>query len=256
MSSAGTQESEDLEALFDAISGQNAAPPSPAPVAAASAQAPGPAVGLTAGVDGPIHGPEELFDRVGRLTRGLHDALSELGYDKAMAKVVDALPDARDRLTYISSLTQGAAERALEAVETAKPIQEELSREASALGASWQRVFDGQLPSSEFRDLALATHTFLSGVPEKADATGKKLLDIMMAQDFHDLTGQVIKKIVELAHTVEKELLELLVAARPEERHRETTEVGFSGPVVRSEGRTDVVTNQEQVDDLLEKLGF
>ena len=254
--SAASQDTEDLEALFDEISSQQtpsvAAMAEPADDVATSE----PVAILSAALEGPIHGPEQLFDRVGRLTRGLHDALSELGYGKAMEKVVDALPDARDRLTYISSLTQGAAERALEAVETAKPIQEELSRQARALGASWQRVFDGQLPKSEFRELALTTHAFLEAVPEKTDATEKKLLDIMMAQDFHDLTGQVIKKIVGLAHTVEQELLQLLVAARPEERQAEVIECGFAGPVVRPEGRTDVVTNQAQVDDLLEQLGF
>lgn len=253
---------DDLEALFDQIATQRAAEVAvEAPVATSA-----PASEATAGAgsaaaeamrlldDEPIHSTEELFDRVGRLTRNLHDALHALGYDKAMEKMVDALPDARDRLTYISSLTQGAAEKALHAVETAKPLQEELARDANQLEGQWAAVFDGKIPAENFRQLALSTHSFLKELPERTGKTEGILLDIMMAQDFHDLTGQVIKKIVDLAHTVEKELVQLLMSASP--GRSQELDLGFSGPQIKTEGRTDIVTNQSQVDDLLEQLGF
>lgn len=263
MSPSAAQDCEDLEALFDSIADQRVAAmtqgePSAFSQPAAGAEEPVNAGGpVMASVDpGPINGSEVLFDRVGRLTRSLHDALVELGYDKAMEKVVDALPDARDRLTYISNLTQSAAERALGAVEEAMPIQREMANGARELRASWDGVFDGTCAPGDFRALALATYSFLKTLPERTELTEKKLLDVMMAQDFHDLTGQVIKKIVDLAHTVEKELLALLVAAQPEERTTGSEQQVLNGPVVRGEDRADIVTSQQQVDDLLGQLGF
>ncbi|MGA2552844.1 MAG: protein phosphatase CheZ [Burkholderiaceae bacterium] len=255
MSSSATVDNDDLEALFDSIAEQRQAPAPVLAPEAASAVPSGACAGVGPVGEGPIHGPEELFDRVGRLTRCLHDALAELGYDKAMAKVVGALPDARDRLTYISTLTQDAAERALEAVESAMPLQEEIASAARSLSEKWDAVFEGKLEVSEFRGLALATRSLLKELPERTDQTQKKLLDIMMAQDFHDLTGQVIKKIVDLAHMVETELVDVLIAAHPEDRHAHE-ELVLNGPVIRAEGRTDVVTNQAQVDELLGQLGF
>jgi chemotaxis protein CheZ len=257
MSQADSGEIEDLEALFDSIAEQHQVAPAPKADEGHGCTSRTLSGGVMAPVDhGPIKGPEELFDRVGRLTRNLHSALAELGYDKAMEKVADALPDARDRLTYISTLTEAAAERALEAVESALPVQRELSSEAAGLAASWDQVFKGSLTEADFRPLALATHRFLKSLPERTGDTEKKLMDIMMAQDFHDLTGQVIKKIVDLAHMVENELVELLVSAHPEERNSEACEEVLSGPVIRTEGRSDIVTNQAQVDELLGQLGF
>jgi chemotaxis protein CheZ len=254
MSGSEGGEIDDLEALFESIAAQRVelapAKITAPPVAEASGHV------MASVNDGPINGPEELFDRVGRLTRNLHDALAELGYDKAMEKVVDALPDARDRLTYISNLTQDAAEKALAAVESALPVQQALSASAKDLGASWEAVFAGKTTAAQFRPLALATREFLASLPAQTEATEKKLMDIMMAQDFHDLTGQVIKKIVDLAHMVETELVELLMSAHPEEGDPQRHEQVLGGPVIRPEGRTDIVTNQAQVDELLGQLGF
>jgi chemotaxis protein CheZ len=90
------------------------------------------------------------------------------------------------------------------------------------------------------------------------------LTDIMMAQDFHDLTGQVVAKVVKLANDLESQLVKLLVqAAPPEQAHKveaaltsHAQEHRLEGPVVDAEGRTDVVANQGEVDDLLASLGF
>ena len=81
----------------------------------------------------------------------------------------------------------------------------------------------------------------------------------MMAQDFHDLTGQVIARVVNLAGTIQKQLVQLLVQTAPPtaqpvplpapERKQ------LSGPVVDPEGTPDVVTNQSEVDDVLASLG-
>jgi len=81
-------------------------------------------------------------------------------------------------------------------------------------------------------------------------------MEIMMAQDFQDLTGQVIKKVIDLAQQVESQLLQLLIESTPAEKRTEVNAGLLNGPVVNALGRNDIVTNQQQVDDLLDRMGF
>lgn len=249
---AGNDE-EDLEALFDQISAERAKSlHEEKPAAKASApEAP------AAASDEDGRQVPDTFDRIGKLTRNLHDALLQLGYDKTMQKAVSAMPDTRDRLNYIATLTGQAAERTLGALEQAKPIQEQMQQQASNLSGEWDRLLTGKMPLEQFKPLVLNTHKFLQGVPESTDRTNSQLLEIMMAQDFHDLTGQVIKKIVDLAQGLEQELLKLLLEISPQGASLQSQfEGNLNGPVINGDGRSDVVTNQAQVDDLLESLGF
>jgi chemotaxis protein CheZ len=77
----------------------------------------------------------------------------------------------------------------------------------------------------------------------------------MLAQDFHDLTGQVVAKVVTLANDLEASLLKLLMQVIPPDQIHKVEQV-LQGPVVDATGRTDVVANQGEVDDLLASLGF
>jgi len=197
---------------------------------------------------------EEIYSQIGHLTRRLHDTLRQLGYDKALESVVEGMPDARDRLGYIAKMTEQAAVRALTATEIAQPIQEKMETDASLLYKQWQRVFDNQLGVDEFKHLAEHTRDFLKDVPKRTQATNKQLMEIMMAQDFQDLTGQVIKKVVAMAQRMEHDMLQLLIAASPPDKKIDASLL--NGPVINPEGRSDVVSTQEQVDDLLESLGF
>jgi chemotaxis protein CheZ len=234
---------DDLEALFDSIAAQRV--PAAAPAVALAA----PAIAAPDGADTAEH----LFHRVGQLTRTLHDALRELGYDKKIAVAANSLPDARDRLVYIATLTGKAAERVLTAVEAAQEQQQRLETSSRELVARWTRLYANDLSVEEFKLLAAATRDFLAGIPALSGATQRELHEIMMAQDFHDLTGQVIKKVVELAATLETSLVELLVEAQQGERKPESG--WLSGPAVRADS-PDVVKDQAQVDSLLESLGF
>jgi len=102
----------------------------------------------------------------------------------------------------------------------------------------------------------LQTHAFLEVIPRQTKATNAYLLEIMMAQDFQDLTGQVIKKIIEVTQQMEQQLLSLLLEnALPTDKKIEYSGL-LNGPVIKPVGRADVVTSQDQVDDLLESLGF
>ena len=247
---SGSGDSDDLEALFDSIVMASSTQPA-APEPKQDTAVPATAVELaTEPVD------ESLFSQIGHLTRKLHDTLRELGYDKKLAETVDAIPDTRERLAYIAAMTQQAAERALTATEVAQPIQEKLEAGAMGLSSKWQRLFDNQLSLEEFKQLAEETRRYLKEVPSQTKATNAQLMEIMMAQDFQDLTGQVIKKVIDMAQQMERDMLQLLLATTPAEKKTEMDTNLLNGPVINAEGRTDVVTNQAQVDDLLESLGF
>jgi len=203
---------------------------------------------------------DSVICRVGQLTRALHDNLRELGYDRRLEKAASEVPEARDRLAYVAVMTEQAAERSLNATEIAKPIQDGLAAEASGLSGRWQQLFDGQgsgqLDSDAFKQLVTQTRNYLDDVPRRTNATNAQLMDIMMAQDFQDLTGQVIKKITEMVQNLEQELVRLLLDNVPADKRGEASAGLMNGPVVNPEGRSDVVTNQNQVDDLLASLGF
>lgn len=243
--SLASNDNDDLQALFDSVAAETHA-------VEESAQVGG---GLASGESWPQQ--ETVFNRIGHMARSLHDTLGQLGYDKFLEKTVSALPDAKDRLAYVANLTEQAACRVLNATDVAGPLVDEIESCARALGGRWDKVFANQMGADEFKQLALETRAFLnSDLPQKTKATHAQLTEIMMAQDFQDLTGQVIKKIVGLAQELESSLMNVLLEVVPETKRTEEVNSLMNGPVVSAEGRTDVVINQEQVDDLLDSLGF
>ena len=246
-------DTDELEALFDSIVAASGSDESDVVDAEVVYEETRPAASKSAGEG---EEGEEVYSKIGRLTRRLHDTLRELGYDKALESVVEGMPDARDRLEYIAKMTEKAAVRALTATEIAQPIQEQMEKDANGLAKQWQRVFDNQLGVDEFKQLAVQTRDFLKEVPKQTKATNAQLMEIMMAQDFQDLTGQVIKKVVAMAQRMEHDMLQLLIAATPEPKKSEVDASLLNGPVINPEGRADVVSTQQQVDDLLDSLGF
>lgn len=197
---------------------------------------------------------EELLSRVGQLTRSLHESLRELGLDKDIERLAkDDITNTRDRLMYVAKMTEQAAQRVLNATDAASPLQDDLEQGASGLMAEWQAALaSGTTPA----DLGQRTLVFLEMTRDSASDTKKHLLDIMMAQDFQDLTGQVITKVTKLGHTLESQLVQLLIDHAPVEGRRDSGNGLLNGPQVNPQGKTDVVADQEQVDDLLDSLGF
>jgi len=210
------------------------------------------------------HGMDELIHRIGNLTRLLRDSMRELGLDKEIEKAAEAIPDARDRLNYIANMTEQAAHRALNAIDRAQPLQEDLSSRAEALDKRWAEWFAEPHELDEARAIVQDTRGFLSEVPEKAQATNKELLEIMMAQDFQDLTGQVIKRMMEVIKEIENQLVQVLIDSVPEGQARDEMQRRadgnrndglLNGPQINPEA-SDVVGSQDQVDALLDELGF
>jgi chemotaxis protein CheZ len=236
------QDSDDLEALFDSIIAANIdeAKPQSAKVIAFSAD----------------NEQEKVINQVGQIARKLHDTLRELGLHKEIEKAASSIPDARDRLNYVATLTQQAAERVLNATEAAQPVVDKLGDQSQRLAAQWDLLFQKKIDVQQFRELVTQTHHFLHETPKQTKATNAYLMEIMMAQDFQDLTGQVIKKVIQVTQDMEQQLLVLLLENAPASVKAELHSGLLNGPVTNAVGRNDVVTSQDQVDDLLESLGF
>lgn len=199
---------------------------------------------------------DEVLARIGQMTRGLHENLRALGFDKLIEKAAHEMPTARDRLSYVAKMTEQAAQRVLDATDAATPLQENLDTGAGNLAKDWEAVLQAPFSEDRFRAMAASTLTFLEQARSNADMTKQQLMTIMMAQDFQDLTGQVIKKVTELAHGIERQLVQLLIDYAPPDVRRDTGSGLLNGPQINPEGNPDVVADQEQVDDLLGSLGF
>ena len=199
--------------------------------------------------------PIDLIHRVASVTRKLRESMRELGLDQAIQDAAHAIPDARDRLHYVARMTEQAANRVLNAAEQTQPLQDSMLREAKALDARWQSWFDHPVELDQARELVDDTRALLKVIPEKAQASQNNLLDIIMAQDFQDLTGQVIMKMLGVVTAIETELVQVLIDSVPQERREEASSL-LNGPEVSPAGKVDVVTSQDQVDDLLDSLGF
>ncbi len=251
-------DSDELEALFDSILEANADKPAAAPAAAPAPVVAEPAVVQAVPVLATATRQEggELFSHIGQLTRALHDTMRELGYDKTLERAVGKMPDTRDRLNYISTLTEQAAVKTLNAVEEAKPLQQKLETEAAQLSGRWQELFERKLDTEQFKSLVHQTRNYLSDVPLNTKATNAKLMDIVVAQDYQDLTGQVLKKLSDTVQQLENQLVALLIESLPDDKKKGVDSSLLNGPVINADGRSDVVTSQAQVDELLESLGF
>jgi chemotaxis protein CheZ len=191
----------------------------------------------------------EVFQQLGSITRLLHDTLQQLGVMPKLQLATDGLPDARSRLTYIASKTADAANKVLNSVDQAKAEHGRIADATRQMGAL--------IVADPVKAVASgAVLNFVQDVERSTDRIDAHLTDIMMAQDFHDLTGQVVAKVVTLANDLEDSLVKLLLQVVPPEQREKVDPSVLNGPVVNAEGRTDVVTNQGEVDDLLASLGF
>ena len=193
--------------------------------------------------------PEQVFMQLGTLTRLLHDTLQQLGVMPSLQSAADGLPDARSRLAYIAEKTATAADKVLTSVDHAKEEHQTIAKQTRELAQA--------LTADPVRAVASgAVYNFVAEVEARTQRIDQHLTDIMLAQDFHDLTGQVVAKVVRLANDLEDSLVKLLVQVVPPDQREKVDPSVLNGPVVNAEGRTDVVSNQGEVDDLLASLGF
>jgi chemotaxis protein CheZ len=192
---------------------------------------------------------EDVYQQIGSITRLLHDTLTQVGVMPKLQLATEGLPDARSRLSYIATKTAEAANKVLNSVDQAKVDHLAISHAARDIAAA--------ITADPVKAVASgAVFNFVQEVEERTSKIDAHLTDIMMAQDFHDLTGQVVAKVVKLANDLEDSLVKLLVRVAPEAEREKVDPNVLNGPVVNAEGRTDVVSDQGEVDDLLASLGF
>jgi len=236
----------DLEALFDEISAQSL----PAPAAgAAEAAPPSEPNNAEDQVDKP------MYERLGGIVRLLHDSMRELGYDRSLTDVATQIGDAQSRLEHVATLTEQAANKVLNALDSGMPAQDRLQNQAKDINDRWARLYAGQMSIDEFKLLAGDSQKFSTAVLESTEAEKARMLEIMMAQDFQDITGQLIKKIVGITTVAERELAQLLRDNAPAEVK---AQIEADKPVSLMNGPAvpGTAMGQTDVDDLLDSLGF
>lgn len=204
-----------------------------------------------------------LFQEVGRLTRELHDAIKGFMMDARLAEIAQSeMPDAAERLRHVIEMTEEAANTTLGAVEEAMPLAETLRSDSRHLAESWERFKAREMDVDDFRSMSRELEVFLKDTQANSEALHGKLSEVLMAQGYQDLTGQIIRKVIDLVGDLEGKLVELVrlsgteAAARPENTGKKTKDIKTEGPVVPGVDKADAVSGQDEVDDLLSSLGF
>lgn len=202
----------------------------------------------------------EILERVGHVTRLLHDSLAELGLDKALLKFSSQIPEARDRLSYVSQLTQQSADIVLTATERAAPLHDMQLEQASKLELRLNEILNTQEFSASSRETFDQVFAFIKSVQDTSLETKQLILSIMMAQDFQDLTGQMIQTMSNLTQNLEQQLAQILLDFTTHHVDTPATKTDqcslLNGPQIVKSGNTEAITTQAQVDALLESLGY
>ncbi|UOA10486.1 protein phosphatase CheZ [Methylobacter sp. S3L5C] len=191
-----------------------------------------------------------LYDRLGSVVRQLHDALQQLGYGQILDDTLRDISDSQSRLEYIASLTEQSANKVLNAVDEGLPVQDEQITKANNLERRWNDMLGSEFATVELKLLAIDSCSFASEVARNAEAEKARLMEIMMAQDFQDITGQIIKKVVTLTQKLEKELTQLLQDYAVTPLPNKSVDL-LAGPAV-----PDLAMDQDDVDSMLADLGF
>lgn len=195
-----------------------------------------------------------MYERLGGIVRLLHDSMRELGYDRSLTDVASQIGDAQGRLEHVATLTEQAANKVLNAIDQSMPAQEKLSVSAQNINQRWEQLFNGQLSVEEFKTLANDSKVFSATVMETTEVQKARMLEIMMAQDFQDITGQLIKKIVSITTVAERELAQLLRDNAPPEIKAAIADKPVE--LLNGPSAPGAALEQNDVDDLLDSLGF
>jgi len=202
-----------------------------------------------------------LFQEVGRLTRQLHDAMSNFSVDAKIAELTATdIPDAKERLHYVITMTEQAANNTLGVVEDLLPISNDLNDKAIELSDKWDRFLAKDMPFQEFKAMSTDITAYFSQTKSDLSSVQTGLTDILMAQSFQDITGQIIKRVITLVEDLEESMVALVSLSGGSEKSvvKPAKELELPGPVVPGvdDKSNDVAKKQDDVDDLLSSLGF
>ncbi len=207
----------------------------------------------------------EIFQELGKLTRELHDTLSGFKVDSRMADIMEhELPDAKERLDYVIQMTEQAAHKTLTAVEESIPMCDEMVSATSEVSDKWRKFLARDMSAEQFREMAREISTFLDSSAVRTTALRASLNDILIAQDYQDLTGQTIRRVITLVQDVEDNLINFIkISARRSAGNGASAPAsdkqassGLQGPQIPGREDSDAMKSQDEVDDLLSSLGF
>ncbi len=201
-----------------------------------------------------------LFQELGKLTRDIHESINSFGSDERMVALTqDEIPDAKERLNFIVTKTDEAAHRTMNDVEQAMEIVDAFNHKGKHILQGWNKFRTSEMSKSEFLSLSDELDQFLSSINDESDKVKAKMTDIMMAQDYQDLTGQMIKQVINMVQEVEEKLVRLVAisgASMTESKVKNEDGSMAHGPQLPTADKAEVATNQDEVDDLLASLGF
>ncbi len=203
----------------------------------------------------------ELFHEVGKMTRELHESLNNFAVDSRLVDLTEnTMPNTRDRLNYVIETTEAAAHKTLEFIDQTLPIASDLKQTAEKIDESWHRFRMREMNADEFRTLSKEIEAYLPDVKKHSEQIHANLSEVMMAQGFQDLTGQVIRQVIDLVEEVESNLVGLIkISGQQIVKPKDSKPVDASkaeGPQINAADNPEVVNNQDEVDDLLSSLGF
>lgn len=205
---------------------------------------------------------DSLFQEIGKLTRELHDALKSFQNDIDQHSDSHNFIDARERLNYVIKITEDAANRTMDGIESTMPKVQYMADESRRLYSEWARFERRELSPHEFKELYQHMMSYLESSQEDIDSINHSLQDVLLAQEYQDLTGQVIKRVIGLVTDVEARLVNLIqVAAEAEKYMLQSGDVLLNEEeeyveVVEAQGPAAVACNQDEIDDILGSLGF
>ncbi len=216
----------------------------------------------------------QLYQELGQLTRELHEALKAFKVDTRLSEIAGEIPDAQDRLTHVINMTEQSAHRTLTAIEESLPMVDDISGRSRELLERWELFRNRKLSATEFRGLSKDLERFLGNVQQDAGKVQTHLTDALMAQDYQDLTGQIIRRVINLVQEVESGLVSLIslaapgrgdenampadkpVTDKPKTKKKSSSVSELEGPQVPGRESDGAVKGQDEVDDLLSSLGF
>lgn len=206
-----------------------------------------------------------VLKEIGALTRDLHNELTQFSIDQRINELAnDEIPDAKDRLQFVIQKTEIAANKTMDAVEQSLPIADNLLSGLQQVRPQWNALMSGKIGLEEFKTLCHGIDQLLKQIEGDSSILRNQLTDILMAQDFQDLTGQIIRRVITLVGEVEQRLVDILTifaVEHPEDaiekpKRKSLSSIEAEGPILNPEQRDDAVSSQDDVDDLLSSLGF
>lgn len=204
----------------------------------------------------------DLFQEVGKLTRELHDALNNFDVDARLVDLTEnEMPDTRDRLNFVIKTTEDAAHKTLGFIDQTLPLASGLKQTAEKIDESWHRFRMKDMNADEFRSLSKDIENYLPKVKQHSEQIHANLSEMILAQGFQDITGQVIRQVIDLVGEVESNLVQLVKVAGKHidnntKDNKKVDPIKAEGPQINAEDNPDVLNNQDEVDDLLSSLGF